>query len=380
VHDKDQKGQFHDGGYERFEEQLGFLDTKHVAIGREVDGITQFDARPQSVSRFGEGGLQYWVGEGICDAIGVTRHILTDRLVADEITALYGEPKVGKTFVAVACAVACATGSEFWGHRFPENGKVVYVAAERHEQAAERIRAQFLQFGYDNIPENVVLVGGFPTIRLSNTKLVEQLKQVVAKVNPTLIVFDTYVRLTDNDEDNSRDADNNIMILTEVVRSSGNPCSGLLVHHAGKDKTKGMRGSSALLAAVTTVWKVSRKSKSRILVLSMEDANSMALAEPCFFEIATMNLPSLDMVGEVPMGVVVPCQGEVSKPSRMELVRAVLSERGSSGMAIDELLAAVKARGGEGSESAVRRDMLSLVRDGTVAETRLGKRIIYAIA
>lgn len=205
--------------------------------------------------------IRCWTGNEIREAGASSRHILSNRLISNEITALYGEPKAGKTFVAIACAVACSLGLDFWGQKFSECGAVIYVAAERLEQAAERICAQFQRQGFESVPTDFVLVGGVPQIRLSDMQILSELKELVSRIGPSLIVFDTYVRITDNDEDKARDADNNIVLLTEIVRSSSRDCAGLLVHHAGKDQSRGMRGSSALLAAVTTVWKVSRKSK-----------------------------------------------------------------------------------------------------------------------
>jgi hypothetical protein len=319
--------------------------------------------------------IQIWVGEAIIDAIQPVRHVLKQRLVANEITAIYGDPKSGKTFVAIACAVACATAGDFWGCNFSELGRVIYVAAERHEQAAERIRAQFKEVGLEQIPSNFVLVGGMPTIRLSQKPLVDQLKKLVSIVNPSLIVFDTYVRMTDNDEDNSRDADNNVLILSEVVRSSQKPCAGLLVHHGGKDPSRGMRGSSALLAAVTAVWKVVRKAKSGQVTLSMEDANAMALAEPCHFEIQSRLISSRDDLIEV--GVAVPVEGPLRRPSRRDSVLELIRRSGSRGMSIDEVVAEVVLTTGSGSESAIRRCLDSLVTEGLVSGSYVGKKISY---
>lgn len=340
------------------------------------NSIAETSSTEFAISTF-DSNIGIWVGDGVRDAIQPARHILCERLVANEITALYGEPKTGKTFIAVACAVSCVVGGEFWGHKFPEGGSVVYVAAERHEQAAERIRAQFQQVGFDHIPDTFVLVGGEPTIRLSNTPLISQLKTLISIVNPSLVVFDTYVRMTENDEDNSRDTDNNIFAFTQIIRSSNRPCAGLLVHHRGKDPSRKMRGSSALLAAVTTVWKVEKKAKGRTLVLSMEDANSIALAEPCYFEIVQSKIrlgyENLDV------GVVAPTDAPARTKSRRDCIIEALSESNPRGLAISHLVAEVRRATGSGSDSAVRRDLENLIEEGYVAEKPAGKKRIYCL-
>lgn len=321
--------------------------------------------------------LKFWVGNDICEAMGRSRHILDSRLISNEITAIYGEPKAGKTFVAIACAVSCVAGTEFWGKRFPAGSSVIYVAAERFEQAAERIRAQFQYQGFDRIPKEFVLVGGVPAVRLSDSYVISELKELVRDISPSLIVFDTYVRLTDNDEDSSRDADNNVQILTEIVRSSQCDCAGLLVHHAGKDQRRGMRGSSALLAAVTTVWKVVQKSKNRQVVVSMEDANAMDIAPPCQFEIVSLDVPRADGDGHIEVGVAVPTREMNQEQSRTAKVQELIRSAGNLGMTIDQLLPRVQAEIGGSSESTIRRVLVSLVNSGSVSRAYVGKKIVY---
>lgn len=323
------------------------------------------------------GELKFWVGNDICEAMGRSRHVLDNRLISNEITAIYGEPKAGKTFVAVACAVSCVAGTEFWGQRFPAGASVIYVAAERFEQAAERVRAQFQYQGFDIIPKEFVLVGGVPAIRLSDSYVISELKELVRDISPSLIVFDTYVRLTDNDEDSSRDADNNVQILTDIVRSSQCDCAGLLVHHAGKDQRRGMRGSSALLAAVTTVWKVAQKSKNRQVILSMEDANAIDVAPPCQFEIVSLEIPWAGNERHLEVGVAVPASEMNHEQSRIERVQELIRSAGNSGTTIDQLLPRVQAEFGGSSESTVRRILGSLVNSGKVSQAYVGKKMVY---
>lgn len=345
------------------------MENKNQAMRHEV--FTSWEDFPQRRE------LKFWVGNDICEAMGRSRHVLDNRLISNEITAIYGEPKAGKTFVAVACAVSCVAGSEFWGQRFPAGASVIYVAAERFEQAAERVRAQFQYQGFDMIPKEFTLVGGVPAIRLSDSHIISKLKELVSNINPSLIVFDTYVRLTDNDEDSSRDADNNVQILTDIVRSSQCDCAGLLVHHAGKDQRRGMRGSSALLAAVTTVWKVTQKSKNRQVVLSMEDANTMDVASPCQFEIVSLEIPRGDSDGHLEVGVAVPA-GEMNQElSRAEKVLELIRSAGDSGMTIDQLRPRLQAAIVGSSDSTIRRVLGSLVNSGSVNQTLVGKKIVY---
>ncbi len=342
--------------------------------------IEKFDNYCVSQSASGSDRLQYWVGNEICDAIGIMQHLLKDRLVSKEITALYGEPKVGKTHIAINCGIACVIGDEFWGVKFPPGGTVIYVAAERYEQAAQRIRAQFLHHGYEDIPPEFILVGGFPTVCLSNVTLIDELKALIAEKSPSLVIFDTYVRMIDNDEDKSRDAADNIQALTLIIRCSGVDCAGIVVHHSGKDPSKGMRGSSAMLAAVTTVWKVAKKSKQKHLCLSMDDANSMAAPEPCFFEIITKLVPRLSPLEEdQEVGIAVPVENRTATVTREDQILEIIRGAGTTGTTIEQILKETNQIAGKCSVTTLRRSLETLIDVGEVTESRSGKQAIYRV-
>jgi hypothetical protein len=324
--------------------------------------------------------VSVWKGDGIRDAIGIKRHTLKDRLVAGEITALYGLPKAGKTHVAIACAVACVNGTEFWGETFPQNGKVIYVSAERHEQAAQRIRAQFLNIGYQKIPDGIILIGSIPTLSLGDSRLIEDLKQIVEEESPTLMVFDTYVRMICNDEDNSRDADENINAFKEIIRRSKAPCSGIVVHHSGKDLSKGMRGSSAILAAVTTVWKASQKrSVANRIVLTMEDSNDIESAAPCTFALKVVDLPAIPPLADVmQIAIAVPVGADESENERKEKIIRITKESDTTGLTIEQISACAEATIGKLSDSTLRRILKSAVDTGDITESKSGKKILYS--
>jgi hypothetical protein len=344
--------------------------------------LGKFEDYLQNPNRESHGPLQYWKGDQICDAIGRTRHILDNRLVAGEITAIYGPPKVGKTHVAIVCAVACATGGEFWGVKFPQDGsKVIYVAAERHEQAALRLRAHFVRLGFRELPDNIVLVGGFPIVQLGDESLIQHLKNLVKEVSPSLVVFDTYVRMTNNDEDNSRDADNNITAFIEIIRQSRRDCAGLLVHHSGKEIGKKMRGSSALLAAVTTVWKVTQKGTPKKICLSMEDANVLAETDPSYFEIIQVTVPALTTLeGDEEVGIAVSVANGTSIATREEQILRIMKDAGGTGLAIEEITERVVKVVGPCPPTTLRRILGLLTDRGDITQSRSGKKVIYSVS
>ena len=72
-----------------------------------------------------------------------------------------------------------------------------------------------------------------------------------------LIVLDTLSRMIGSgDEDKARDINMVVQRAEQVQRETG--AHVLIVHHSGKDRDRGMRGSNALLGAVDASIEVSR--------------------------------------------------------------------------------------------------------------------------
>jgi hypothetical protein len=328
------------------------------------------------------GRLETWSGDDIRNAIRFNEHLLPDRLVAGEITALYGEPKVGKTFVAISCGLMAAIGGKFWNEDFPMDGcKVIYVAAERRGQAAIRIDAACIASGLGSIPKNFTLVERQAGLRLNDVVAMAELRDLVREINPDVMIFDTYVRMVDNDEDKSKDTDSNIEILTSLLRESSRPCAGILVHHAGKDISKKMRGSSALLAAVTSVWKVTRLKSTGVITLAMDDANSFAAPDPCYFTIRTCSIPSL-VGSDKPqkVGVAFPV-GEPLKSTNRDLrVCAIMRQDMERWWGIEDLMGALQAEGETLSHSTVERVVKSLWNSGIIQRRPDSKAQVYQLS
>jgi hypothetical protein len=322
--------------------------------------------------------INSWQGRDIANAIEFQEHVLTNRLVAGEITALYGEPKVGKTHLAINCAVMAAIGGDFWDESFPEGGvSVVYVAAERHEQAAQRILASCQMLGLEEIPANLLLVAGTSGLRLGDHKAIKELREVVSQFAPGLMVFDTYVRMVDNDEDKAADADRNIEILNGLLRASPNACAGLLVHHSGKDANKKMRGSSALLAAVTTTWKVSKR-RNGAICLSMEDANAFAPPPDCFFKVESVDLlPSSSFHEVSQVGVAVSVGAHRDSVSRHWKLFEMMTANPEKAWRVRDFLDVLRFEGAEVSESSITRALEQLTRDMLIKRRRDGKSFVY---
>lgn len=231
------------------------------------------------------------------EKIPPTKWQLKGKLVRGGLSALYSEPGLGKSFVAIDMSMAAVLGEQWWGEHFAENCKVLYIAAERHAEVADRVRAACKKRGISTRQlENFTLLASPRPPQVAGDLL--DMQEVAAKIKPDLVIFDTFARMTlGNDENSTKDMSVIIEDFLQVIREAGEQCSGLIVHHAGKDKSKGMRGNTALLGAVDAVLKLEKQGEA--LMLSVEKINAAETPQPAYFAIESIDMPDTENLGEV---------------------------------------------------------------------------------
>lgn len=210
---------------------------------------------------------------------------LVDGLLPEGSTCcLYGAPNTGKSFLVLDMALAIATGRPWLDiptriqvGKSKERGKVVYILAESPESLNRRIAA-WLQ--HHKIPreEGVnELDGHFYIPLVENLQLdrPESLKALIHEIRANcpdvaLIVFDPLASYMVGDENSARDTQTLINALRKLVDAfKESNCSGLMIHHSGKNAAKSERGSSALRGGVDTLLELA---KDRIQIQKQRDA------------------------------------------------------------------------------------------------------------
>ncbi|MEP1143485.1 MAG: helicase RepA family protein [Henriciella sp.] len=166
-------------------------------------------------------------------------------LTSGTMSVIYGPSHVGKTFMALDMAAHIACGVDWNGYRV-KAGRVLYIACEGEAGISERLAALRSKFPTLNESPFVLL----PTkIDLFKGIDCHALAYAASEFDPDLIIVDTMSRaMGDGDENKSQDM-NRFVHSCEVVRD-GTAAHLMIIHHSGKDVAKGMRGSSALKAAI----------------------------------------------------------------------------------------------------------------------------------
>jgi AAA domain len=189
-------------------------------------------------------------------------------------SVLYSPPKLAKTFWAIDLAECVASGQPFMG-RDVHQGPVVFVVAEGVGGIGARVQAWHDFHGRaGSYVEAVTFIT--VAINLLDQKMVDGLCAFLKDRGAVLTIVDTLARCTPGMEENSaRDMGNVVEALDLIRNATGGHV--LVVHHAGKDVERGMRGSSALLGAVDTVIKLSGDSNAiRCAVTDQKDAEAPA--------------------------------------------------------------------------------------------------------
>jgi hypothetical protein len=189
-----------------------------------------------------------------------------------ELSAVYGPPKSGKSFLMTSAALAVAAGDSTWfGHKLKQHGLVLYLVLEGASGFRARLQAwarhhdrmvperfarasENLRFLADPSHQNAA--ADVERIKAAVTDLERQFGEPVV-----LIVIDTVARaMAGGDENSAQDMGRFLDACGELQRLPSRPHVAV-VHHAGKDNERGTRGSSALPAGVDALVKVERGDK-----------------------------------------------------------------------------------------------------------------------
>lgn len=175
-------------------------------------------------------------------------YVIKGLLYRGSYAEAFGAPGEGKTFAALDWAYHVAAGLP-WMSSKVHQGPVLYLAYEGYGGLRKRARALRQKYGPKDVPLFVVSAA-YNLRELAGRKaLGETISQLPAK--PVLIVVDTFARaLMGGDENSAQDVGAFNTAVAALIQSTG--ACVLILHHSGKDKSRGARGSSALLGALDT--------------------------------------------------------------------------------------------------------------------------------
>lgn len=184
-------------------------------------------------------------GDDLCNAAPM-RWVVRGVLPVEGLAALFGASGSGKSFLMLDIAVAVAGGDYEWFGRRVTQCPVTYVCLEGEAGIGKRVKAWSL---HHNKPVPDALRFITQPFDLLSDDVPELAKAVIAGGAGGLVILDTLNRAAPGaDENSSVDMGNLIAAAKQLQSLTGGLV--LLVHHTGKDATKGLRGHSSLYAAL----------------------------------------------------------------------------------------------------------------------------------
>lgn len=189
------------------------------------------------------------------------RWLVRSVLPAEGLAAVYGPSGSGKSFLAMDLFAAVAEGRRWFEYRV-EARPVVYLALEGEGGIRLRVQAWETKNGRPLPDSMAVVVQPFKLTCPADIADLVAAISAVGWVSGAVVVLDTLNRAAPTSDENASKDMGEILEGAKALQAS---LGGLVVvvHHTGKDATKGLRGHSSMFAALDACVEVTRDGERR---------------------------------------------------------------------------------------------------------------------
>lgn len=205
---------------------------------------------------------------------------------------IYGPSNVAKTFEVLDLCACIATGRPFRDELEVDQGAVLILALEGRGGMLNRLEALRRR---ELITAETPLFLSFDHVELTTGTYGQRVAETCRKIEREdgvsfkLIVIDTLSRaMAGGDENSGRDM---MIAVGEIDLIRGETGAHvMIIHHTGKDETRGARGSSTLRAAVDTEIELSRPEGSLITTARVTKQRDFQIGPPMPFSLEVVEL------------------------------------------------------------------------------------------
>lgn len=206
------------------------------------------------------------------DEFLVDNQLVEGLIAVGDIAVFYGAAKTGKSFLTVDLALSLSNG-DVWFDRSTRHAKVLYWAGEDFKGLIARRAACICQKGgcgvfsicddplsltHSQATDTLDLLANILRYELALSRREEPNKY---ESLPPVLIIDTWAMLTASMDENSGKDMSAAMAALRQLQTRVFNLTIIIIHHGGKDGSRGMRGHSSLLAAVDVAIEVDRSSK-----------------------------------------------------------------------------------------------------------------------
>jgi hypothetical protein len=205
----------------------------------------------EPVHQFSDARALPWVIKGVLPQAG--------------LAVMYGASGSGKSFAALDMGMAIARGVEWRGRRVKQ-GRVAYIAAEGADGFRKRVAAYAVHNKVDLASVPMTVLNASPNL-MEKTVAVDVVVGINTSGGADVVVVDTFAQTTPGANENAgEDVGKALSHCKRIHEATG--ALVLLIHHSGKDASKGARGWSGLRAAADAEIEVVREGNQRALQLT----------------------------------------------------------------------------------------------------------------
>ena len=181
------------------------------------------------------------------------------------LAVIYGASGSGKSFAVLDMGMAIARGLD-WRQRRTKAGRVAYIAAEGADGFRKRLAAYALHQQADLTGVPFFVLGASPNL-MEEKDAAHLVAGIEACGGADVVIVDTFAQTTPGANENAgEDVGRALGHCKRIHEQTG--ALVVLVHHSGKDATKGARGWSGLRAAADAEVEVVREGDQRMLQLT----------------------------------------------------------------------------------------------------------------
>ena len=202
---------------------------------------------------------------------------LVEGLVPEKsLVVAFGPPKAFKSFLVLSLALHVADDRAWFGHAV-QQGAVVYIAGEGTGGLSTRLRAMRTAHGI-SIDAPLYIIRRAVNFRDHNavTALAKLIRETVGEGVPIrMVVIDTLARAMPGADENSAQEVGLVIAECDWLKDELDT-TAFLVHHSGKDETKGARGTSALRGAWDTAFEIRSAGRARAVMTVVDQKEAEA--------------------------------------------------------------------------------------------------------
>jgi archaellum biogenesis ATPase FlaH len=232
---------------------------------------------------------------------------IEDLIPQAELGMVYGPPGSGKSFFCFDVALHLARGLPWRGNRTRKT-KVGWLAAEASGSVGLRVRAYAAHHNLKARDFDVPVLGS--TLDLGNPAHYRAVIAGVKEQGIEVLFVDTLSAVSAGREENGSEMDEVLTGCKRIHAETG--AMVILIHHSGKDASRGARGWSGILAAVDFSIAVERIADTRMA--RVEKVRDGKDGVEYGFKLNTVVVGISETNREVTSCVVEPCEVAVAAP------------------------------------------------------------------